>query len=75
MQKVLDWHRYSDEYTDDDDDSWKVRRAAAHCLSAIFVNNPDQITALYPKVKTLLLNTIPDGANGHIFCAFHWIPG
>ncbi|GMH39342.1 hypothetical protein BSKO_07240 [Bryopsis sp. KO-2023] len=46
---------FSDEYTDDDDESWKVRRAAAHCLSAIFINNPDQISVLYPKAAPDLL--------------------
>lgn len=36
-----------DDYTDDDDVSWKVRRAASKCLVAIFNNYGDMLPTLY----------------------------
>ena len=40
--------RMSDEdYTDDDDVSWKVRRAASKCLVAILNNYADMLPGLY----------------------------
>ncbi|KAG2500009.1 hypothetical protein HYH03_002291 [Edaphochlamys debaryana] len=36
-----------DEYSDDEDMSWKVRRAAARILSALVARYPDSLPALY----------------------------
>nr|CAG4643698.1 EOG090X00HY [Lepidurus arcticus] len=45
-----------DEYSDDDDMSWKVRRAAAKCLEAIIASRVDLLTELYKTVSPALIN-------------------
>ena len=35
------------DYSDEDDMSWKVRRAAAHLLASVFTSYPDKISNLY----------------------------
>ncbi len=44
-----------DDFSDDDDTSWKVRRSAAKCLVAIINNYADLLNSLYPKVSPLLV--------------------
>ncbi|KAK9816878.1 hypothetical protein WJX72_006469 [[Myrmecia] bisecta] len=44
-----------EEYSDDEDMSWKVRRAAAKALSAILTSYPDLLADLYPQASPLLL--------------------
>lgn len=46
-----------EEYSDDDDGSWKVRRAAARILAAIIATFPDLLPSIYPKVPSHLIST------------------
>ena len=53
---MWDLCRLSDEeYSDDEDVSWKVRRAAAKCLQAIIESYPDLLKDIYPKSATALI--------------------
>lgn len=45
----------NDEYSDDDDMSWKVRRAAAKCLEAVISTRRDLLPDLYRIVSPALI--------------------
>ncbi|CAL9008989.1 unnamed protein product [Prunus brigantina] len=44
------------EYTDDEDVSWKVRRAAAKCLAALIVSRPEMLSKLYEEACPKLID-------------------
>ncbi|KAK4739969.1 hypothetical protein R3W88_003666 [Solanum pinnatisectum] len=46
----------ANEYTDDDDVSWKVRRAAAKCLAALVVTQPEMLSKLYRQACSKLID-------------------
>ncbi|KAL3350517.1 hypothetical protein AABB24_023127 [Solanum stoloniferum] len=41
---------------DDDDVSWKVRRAAAKCLAALVVTQPEMLSKLYKQACSKLID-------------------
>ncbi|KAG2704355.1 hypothetical protein I3843_05G001300 [Carya illinoinensis] len=46
----------ANEYTDDEDVSWKVRRAAAKCLAALIVSRPELLSKLYEEACPKLID-------------------
>ncbi|XP_071725473.1 cullin-associated NEDD8-dissociated protein 1-like [Rutidosis leptorrhynchoides] len=46
----------ANEYTDDEDASWKVRRAAAKCLAALIVSRPEMLSNLYNEACPKLID-------------------
>lgn len=44
-----------DEYSDDDDMSWKVRRAAAKCLEAVVSSRRELLSEFYKGVSPALI--------------------
>ena len=45
-----------DEYSDDDDMSWKVRRAAAKCIDAIIATRHEMLPDFYKSVSPVLIS-------------------
>ena len=45
-----------DEYSDDDDVSWKVRRASAKCLTVILGSRAEMLTDFYHTVSPILIS-------------------
>jgi len=52
---VTSYREEDDEYEDDDDVSWKVRRASAKCLAAILGSRPELLTTFYQEVSPVLV--------------------
>lgn len=46
---------YINRYSDDDDTSWKVRRAATKLLSACISTRPDLLTSFYRTISPALI--------------------
>lgn len=44
-----------DEYTDDEDMSWKVRRAAAKCMTALISSRPDLLSDFHCTLAPALI--------------------
>lgn len=47
---------FGDDYSDDDDLSWKVRRASAKCLEAMVTNRRDLVSYFYLNVAPTLVS-------------------
>ena len=45
-----------DDYSDDEDMSWKVRRAAAKCLEAVIATRHEMLLEFYRTVSPELIN-------------------
>ena len=59
-----------DSYSDDDDVSWKVRRAAAKCVSAIVTARPELLAEFYSTVSPVLIARFKGNslADMYIYC-------
>ena len=44
-----------EDYSDDDDVSWKIRRAAAKCLDAIITTRHELLNVFYSEVSLVLI--------------------
>ena len=63
----------AEDYSDDDDISWKVRRAAAKLLTAIIVSYPDTLPEIYREVAPMLIsrfNEREESVRVEIFTSF-----
>ena len=51
----MDFREDDEEYSDDDDMSWKVRRAAAKCIDAIMGTRHEMLMDFYKSVSPALI--------------------
>ena len=54
-----------EDYSDDDDVSWKIRRAAAKCLDAIINTRHELLNIFYSEVSPILISRF----KGNLDCA------
>ncbi|KAM6161530.1 cullin-associated NEDD8-dissociated protein 2 isoform 2-T2 [Erethizon dorsatum] len=62
-----------DEYSDDEDMSWKVRRAAAKCLAALLGSRPDLLPDLHHSLAPALVHRFrerEDNVKADVFAAY-----
>ena len=62
-----------EQYSGDDDASWKVRRGAAKLLAAVYTNYIGDLDALYPKTVPSLLSRFrerEENVKADVFAAF-----
>ena len=62
-----------EQYSGDDDASWKVRRGAAKLLAAVYTNYAGDLQALYPKTVPSLLSRFrerEENVKADVFAAF-----
>lgn len=62
-----------EQFSDDDDASWKVRRGAAKLLAAVYANYAADLDALYPKTVPALLARFrerEENVKADVFAAF-----
>lgn len=70
---VLSCAESDDEYSDDDDMSWKVRRSAVKCLEALIATRLDLLASFYSTVCPALLARFKEreeNVRADVFAAF-----
>lgn len=56
-----------EDYSDDDDVSWKIRRAAAKCLDAIINTRHELLNVFYNEVSPVLISRFKGNTQVEIF--------
>jgi len=61
----IDCSGSDDEYSDDDDMSWKVRRASAKCLAAIMATRHEMLRDFYSVISPTLISRFKGNLSQH----------